>query len=67
MTKGEDRRTCVVGNKHKKSEFSPMDITTFMIAVFCLIDDYLAFQRLRKRGPQPTLRDREVLTIEVVG
>jgi hypothetical protein len=44
-----------------------MDITTFMIAVFCLIDDYLAFQRLRKRGPQPTLRDREVLTIEVVG
>src|SRR5262245_56915125 len=44
-----------------------MDITTFMIAVFCLIEDFLAEQRLRRRGPQPTLRDSEVLTIEVVG
>jgi hypothetical protein len=44
-----------------------MDITTFMIAVFCLIEDHLAGQRLRQRGPQPTLRDSEVLTMEVVG
>jgi len=44
-----------------------MDITTFMIAVYCLIEDHLAGQRLRKRGPQPTLRDSEVLTIEVLG
>jgi hypothetical protein len=44
-----------------------MDLTTFMIAVFCLIDDVLAGKRLRKRGPFPTLRDSEVLTIEVVG
>jgi len=44
-----------------------MDITTFMIAVYCLIDDALAGTRLRKRGPQPTLRDSEVFTIEVVG
>jgi hypothetical protein len=44
-----------------------MDITTFMIAVFCLIDDFLAGKRLRKRGPLPRLRDSEVLTIEVVG
>jgi hypothetical protein len=44
-----------------------MDITTFMIAVYCLIEDHLLGQRLRKRGPQPTLRDSEVLTIEVVG
>ncbi len=44
-----------------------MDITTFMIAVFCLIDDFLAGKRLRKRGPRPILRDSEVLTIEVVG
>ena len=44
-----------------------MDITTFMIAVFCLIDDFLAGKRLRKRGPLPTLRDSEVLTIEVIG
>ena len=44
-----------------------MDITTFKIAVFCLIDDFLIGKRLRKRGPQPRLRDSEVLTIEVVG
>jgi len=44
-----------------------MDITTFMIAVYCLIEDSLPQCRLRKRGPQPTLRDSEVLTIEVVG
>ncbi len=44
-----------------------MDITTFMISVFCLIDDFLAGKRLRQRGPQPTLRDSEVLTMEVVG
>jgi len=44
-----------------------MDITTFMIAVYCLIDDNLVGQRLRRRGPQPTLRDSEVLTIEGVG
>jgi hypothetical protein len=44
-----------------------MDITTFMIAVFCLIEDFLSGRQLRRRGPQPTLRDSEVLTIEVVG
>src|SRR5215208_7857642 len=44
-----------------------MDITTFMIAVYCLIEDQIADLRLRKRGPQPTLRDSEVLTMEVVG
>lgn len=44
-----------------------MDNITFMISVFCLIDDFLAGKRLRRRGPQPTLRDSEVLTIEVVG
>jgi hypothetical protein len=44
-----------------------MDITTFMIAIFCLIEDHLVGQHLRKRGPRPTLRDSEVLTIEVVG
>ncbi|MFI6326250.1 IS982 family transposase [Nonomuraea sp. NPDC050556] len=44
-----------------------MDITTFVITVFCLIDDWLADQRLRSRGPAPTLADSEVLTIECVG
>jgi len=43
-----------------------MDITTFMIATYCLIEDHIGDQRLRKRGPQPTLSDSEVLTIEVV-
>lgn len=44
-----------------------MDITTFMIAVFCLIEDFLSGRQLRRRGPQPTLRDSEVLTMEVIG
>jgi hypothetical protein len=44
-----------------------MDITTFMIGVYCLIEDFLTGRRLRARGPQPTLPDREVLTIEGVG
>jgi len=38
-----------------------------MVAVFCLIDDWLKGQRLRRRGPAPTLRDSEVLTMEIVG
>ena len=44
-----------------------MDVTTFIVTVFCLIDDWLAGQRLRQRGPQPTMADSEVLTIECVG
>ncbi len=45
-----------------------MDLSTLIVAVFCLIDDRLrGFGRLRARGPAPTLADSEVLTIEVVG
>jgi hypothetical protein len=44
-----------------------MQLTTFLVTVFCLIDDWLAGQRLRQRGPKPTLADSEVLTIECVG
>jgi len=44
-----------------------MDITTFLISVFCLLDDQLAARRLRQRGPRPTLSDSEVLTMEVIG
>src|SRR5215203_3441016 len=45
-----------------------MDLSTFIITVFCLIDDRLKdLGRLRERGPAPTLCDSEVLTIEVVG
>jgi hypothetical protein len=45
-----------------------MDLNTFIVVIYCLIDDWLAEQpRYRRRGPQPTLSDAEVLTIEVVG
>ena len=44
-----------------------MDIITFMISVFCLVDDWIDGQRFRQRGPQPTLSDAEVLTMEIVG
>ena len=46
-----------------------MDLSTFIAAVFCLVDDHIAdLGRLRgARGPAPTLCDSEALTIEVVG
>ena len=44
-----------------------MDLSTFIVAVFCLIDDWLEGKELRQRGPTPTLADSEVLTLEVVG
>lgn len=44
-----------------------IDLTTFIIIVFCLVDDWLAGQQLRQRGPQPRLSDSEVLTMEIVG
>ncbi len=45
-----------------------MDLNTFIIAVFCLIDDRIKdLGRLRQRGPAPTLFDSEVITIEIIG
>ncbi len=45
-----------------------MDLSTFVVAVFCLVDERIAdLGRLRARGPAPTLFDSEVLTIELVG
>ncbi len=44
-----------------------MDTITFLVSVFCLVDDWLKGQSLRQRGPTPTLRDSEVLAIEIVG
>jgi hypothetical protein len=48
-----------------------MDLDSFMIAVFCLIDEAVpratAGRPLRQRGPQPGLADSAVLTMEVVG
>jgi hypothetical protein len=56
-------------NNHVVWEVSKMDLSTFIIAVFAFTDDWFKAQqmRLRQRGPQPTLADSEVLTIEVVG
>lgn len=51
-----------------------MDLESFTIAMYCRIDAVLAewrtnpdWQRIRQRGPAPTLADSEVLTMEVVG
>ena len=45
-----------------------MDLNTFIVTVYCLIDEWLAQQpRLRQRGFAPALSDGEVLTIEVGG
>lgn len=48
-----------------------MDLDTFIVAIYCLIDDLsagaLGERKLRQRGPSPALDDREVLTMEVVG
>jgi hypothetical protein len=44
-----------------------VDLSTFIVAVFCLVDDQLEGRRLRQRGPAPKLSDSEVLTIEIVG
>lgn len=46
-----------------------MDLETFITTVFCLTDDYTRVQpqKLRPRGPAPTLADSEVLTIVIVG
>jgi len=48
-----------------------VDLETFIVSTYCLIDDLMAEvlgdRRLRFRGPNPLLDDREVITIEVVG
>lgn len=48
-----------------------MDTNTFIIEVYCIVDEFLneflQGKRLRQRGPKPTMRDSEVLTIEIVG
>jgi hypothetical protein len=44
-----------------------VDLSTFIVAVFYLIDSRVQDRRLRARGPLPKLSDAEVLTIEVVG
>jgi Transposase DDE domain len=45
-----------------------VDLNTFIISVFCLIDDHLKgrHRSYRKRGPAPKLSDSEVITMEIV-
>jgi hypothetical protein len=40
-----------------------MDLSTFIVAVFCLTDDWLEEKELRQRGPSPQLSDSEVLRL----
>jgi hypothetical protein len=48
-----------------------MDLETLIVAVFCLVDDFVRdlcrSRKLRQRGPAPLLADSEVLTTEIVG
>lgn len=47
-----------------------MPLEDFILAVFCLVDDFLQkleLSFLRRSGPAPTLSDSEVITMEVVG
>lgn len=44
-----------------------MDTNTYLIKVFCLVDDFMKGKCIRKRGPQPILSDSEVLTMEIIG
>jgi hypothetical protein len=44
-----------------------VDLSTFIVSVFCLIDDRLKERHIRQRGPSPRLSDAEVLTVEIVG
>ncbi len=48
-----------------------MDLDSYIITVFCLVDDTLKElmqgRRFRQRGPDPTMTDSEVITMEVVG
>jgi hypothetical protein len=48
-----------------------MDLETLIVAVFCLVDDFVGDlgrgRKLRQRGPRPILADSEVLAVEIVG
>ena len=45
-----------------------MDLSTFIVAVFCLMDDRPnKGRRIRQRGPSSKLSEAEVLTLKIVG
>jgi len=44
-----------------------VDLSTFVIGVLCLTDDWVSSQGpIRERGPAPKLSDSEVITMEIV-
>ncbi len=57
----------VLSRRRNVEGVSFMDLSTFIVAVFCLVDDWLEGKKLRQRGPCPELSDSEVLAIEIVG
>jgi hypothetical protein len=44
-----------------------VNLSTFIVAVFCVVGDRLKGQKPRQHAPKPKLSDAEVLTIEMVG
>jgi hypothetical protein len=44
-----------------------VNLSTFIVTDFCLMDDWLEGRKLRQRDPAPKLSDSEVLTMEIVG
>lgn len=55
---------------HKAKE-GLMDLETFIVTVYCEVDDFVKrhypVRHLRQRGPLPRLSDSEVITMEIVG
>src|SRR5215208_4735725 len=55
-------------NQSTQRRSLPMDLSTFIIGVFDLCEDWLNDQQpIRSRGPAPKLSDSEVITMEIVG
>ncbi len=44
-----------------------MSIVDLLLHTFCFVDDEIKGMKLRQSGPQPTLRDSEVITLQLVG
>jgi hypothetical protein len=48
-----------------------VDLDVFIITIFCIVEDaldaILKDKRIRERGPNPTILDSEIITMEVVG
>ena len=54
-----------VPSRRNAEGVSCMDLSTFIIAVFCLTDDWLKGKKLRQRSPSPELSDAEVSHVSI--